>query len=200
VADGRDQDPGSSTPEGDDPEVDSTSDAVEPETADSDGEARGEPDDIDLSEYEAEFGGPAADDDAADATGDEAGDDPAGDDLAGDDDADGNGELVAVGSAAASPAKRGAAGKDAHKKDAHKDAEKKGRPTPKRASTGAEHHRTGPVTFVKESVAELRKVVYPTGQQLINYFVVVLIFVLFIIAIVSLLALAFGWLIFKVFA
>ena len=60
--------------------------------------------------------------------------------------------------------------------------------------------RTTPVKFVKQSVGELRKVVYPTGQQLINYFVVVLVFVLFIIAYVSLLDLGIGALIFKIFA
>ena len=60
--------------------------------------------------------------------------------------------------------------------------------------------RTGPVKFVRESVGELRKVVYPTGQQLINYFVVVLVFVLFIIAYVSLLDLGLGAAIFKIFS
>ena len=60
--------------------------------------------------------------------------------------------------------------------------------------------RTGPVKFVRESVGELRKVVYPTGQQLINYFVVVLVFVLFIIGYVSLLDLGLGALIFKIFS
>ena len=60
--------------------------------------------------------------------------------------------------------------------------------------------RTGPVGFVSESVGELRKVVYPTGQQLLNYFVVVLVFVLFVIAYVSLLDLGMGWAIFRVFA
>ncbi len=64
----------------------------------------------------------------------------------------------------------------------------------------AKQTRTGPVTFVRESVGELRKVVYPTGQQLLNYFVVVLVFVLFIIAYVSLLDLGMGWAIFRVFS
>lgn len=59
--------------------------------------------------------------------------------------------------------------------------------------------RTGPVRFVKESIGELRKVVYPTGQQLMSYFVVVLVFVLFIIAYVGLLDLGLGWLLFRVF-
>ena len=53
---------------------------------------------------------------------------------------------------------------------------------------------------MRQSVGELRKVVYPTGQQLIKYFVVVLVFVLFVIAYVSLLDLAFGAAIFKIFA
>jgi preprotein translocase subunit SecE len=81
------------------------------------------------------------------------------------------------------------------------------RPAPKRkgAATPARDrpekgHRTGPVTFVQESVGELRKVVYPTGHQLLNYFVVVLVFVLFVIAYVTLLDLGMGWAIFRVFA
>jgi preprotein translocase subunit SecE len=77
---------------------------------------------------------------------------------------------------------------------------KKDKATPKQKRDAAEHHRTGPVTFVQQSVAELRKVVYPTGPQLANYFVVVLIFVLFIIAYVSLLDLGIGAAIFRIFA
>jgi preprotein translocase subunit SecE len=81
------------------------------------------------------------------------------------------------------------------------------RPAPKAKSAAtpardrpAKQTRTGPVTFVRESVGELRKVVYPTGSQLLNYFVVVLVFVLFIIAYVSLLDLGMGWAIFRVFS
>jgi preprotein translocase subunit SecE len=77
---------------------------------------------------------------------------------------------------------------------------KKDKATPKQKRDAAEHHRTGPVTFVQQSVAELRKVVYPTGPQLANYFVVVLIFVLFIIAYVSLLDLGIGAAVFRIFA
>lgn len=77
---------------------------------------------------------------------------------------------------------------------------KKDKATPKQKQSGVEHKRTGPVTFVRQSVAELRKVVYPTGPQLANYFVVVLIFVLFIIAYVSLLDLGIGAAIFRIFA
>jgi preprotein translocase subunit SecE len=57
--------------------------------------------------------------------------------------------------------------------------------------------RTGPVTFVKQSISELRKVVWPTGSQLTQYFVVVLIFVMFMIALVSVLDFAFGWALLK---
>jgi preprotein translocase subunit SecE len=60
--------------------------------------------------------------------------------------------------------------------------------------------RTSPATFYRQVVAELRKVVWPTQEQLITYFLVVLVFVLVIMAIVSLLDLAFGKLIFAVFA
>jgi preprotein translocase subunit SecE len=75
----------------------------------------------------------------------------------------------------------------------------KAAPTNKR-NRPAKPERTTPVKFVRQSIGELRKVVYPTGQQLINYFVVVLVFVLFVIAYVSLLDLGLGWVIFKIFS
>ena len=69
--------------------------------------------------------------------------------------------------------------------------------TRKDATTLVTEQRTGPVTFVRQSISELRKVVWPTGGQLSQYFVVVLIFVMFMIALVSLLDFAFGWLLLK---
>jgi preprotein translocase subunit SecE len=75
----------------------------------------------------------------------------------------------------------------------------KGAPTKKRDQP-VKRERTTPIKFVRQSITELRKVVYPTGPQLINYFVVVLVFVLFVIAYVSLLDLGFGWVIFKIFS
>ena len=42
--------------------------------------------------------------------------------------------------------------------------------------------RTNPVTFYRQVVAELRKVVWPTQQQLVTYLIVVLFFVLVMIA------------------
>jgi preprotein translocase subunit SecE len=48
-------------------------------------------------------------------------------------------------------------------------------------------------------VAELRKVVYPTQEQLVTYFFVVMIFVIFMMALVSALDLGLGKLAFAVF-
>jgi preprotein translocase subunit SecE len=104
-------------------------------------------------------------------------------------------ELVAAGRASRSSVAAGEA-----ESGSGRGRPKKDKATPKQRRDSVEHKRTGPVTFVKQSVAELRKVVYPTGPQLANYFVVVLIFVLFIIAYVSLLDLGIGAAIFKIFA
>ena len=60
--------------------------------------------------------------------------------------------------------------------------------------------RTSPATFYRQVVAELRKVVWPTQQQLVTYFVVVLVFVLVVMTIVSLLDLGFGKLAFEIFS
>lgn len=59
--------------------------------------------------------------------------------------------------------------------------------------------RTNPVVFYRQVVAELRKVVWPTQQQLVSYFVVTMAFVLFMIAMVSLLDLGFGKAVFAIF-
>lgn len=61
------------------------------------------------------------------------------------------------------------------------------------ATTG----RTTPAAFISQSGDELRKVIWPTGSQLSQYFVVVLLFVLFIVAFVGLLDPAFGWVVLK---
>jgi preprotein translocase subunit SecE len=60
--------------------------------------------------------------------------------------------------------------------------------------------RTSLPTFYRQVVAELRKVVWPTQEQLITYFLVVMVFVLVMIAIVASLDLAFGKLVFWVFS
>lgn len=59
--------------------------------------------------------------------------------------------------------------------------------------------RTNPVTFYRQVVAELRKVVWPTQSQLVTYFIVTMVFVVVVMAIVSLLDLGFGRLAFWIF-
>ncbi|MGA4508847.1 preprotein translocase subunit SecE [Propionibacteriaceae bacterium G1746] len=72
---------------------------------------------------------------------------------------------------------------------------KKDRATPKqdKSSKGVEKKkRTGPIGFAKQSGTELKKVIWPTGDQLREYFIVVLVFVLLVVGFVSLLDLGYG--------
>jgi preprotein translocase subunit SecE len=48
------------------------------------------------------------------------------------------------------------------------------------------------VRFIREVWAELRKVIWPTRKQMVTYTTVVLVFVIFMVALVSGLDLAFG--------
>ena len=57
-------------------------------------------------------------------------------------------------------------------------------------TTGVRAHRPG--LFYRQVVAELRKVVWPTQQQLVTYFLVVMVFVVFMMALVSGLDLVIG--------
>ena len=66
------------------------------------------------------------------------------------------------------------------------------------ADTKAEK-RTSIPTFYRQVIAELRKVVWPTQEQLVTYFTVVMVFVLVMMAIVSGLDLGFGKLAFEIF-
>ena len=68
------------------------------------------------------------------------------------------------------------------------------------STSSSQDKRTSPATFYRQVVAELRKVVWPTQEQLITYFIVVLVFVTVVMGIVSLLDLGFGKLVFAVFA
>ncbi len=77
---------------------------------------------------------------------------------------------------------------------------KKGSATPRRKSAHDDaDQRTTPVTFVRQSVDELRKVVWPTWPQVQQYFWAVLVFVLIVMAYVGLLDLGFGWIMLKLF-
>lgn len=64
---------------------------------------------------------------------------------------------------------------------------------------GNTHKRTSIPTFYRQVVAELRKVVYPTQEQLITYFIVVMVFVIFMMLVVTALDLGFGKLVFEIF-
>ena len=59
--------------------------------------------------------------------------------------------------------------------------------------------RTSPATFYRQVIAELRKVVYPTRDQLVTYFGVVMVFVIVMMALVSALDLGLGKLVFAIF-
>jgi preprotein translocase subunit SecE len=59
--------------------------------------------------------------------------------------------------------------------------------------------RTGVGLFFRQVVAELRKVIWPTRDQLTTYFMVVLVFVCFMIALVSVLDYAFNSAMFRIF-
>ena len=77
---------------------------------------------------------------------------------------------------------------------------RKGRPTPKQSAaknSDKKKDRTSPVKFTQQSVDELKKVNWPTRSTLSQYFVVVLVFVLFIMAFVAGLDALFGWLLLK---
>jgi preprotein translocase subunit SecE len=59
--------------------------------------------------------------------------------------------------------------------------------------------RTGPVLFYRQVVAELRKVVWPTQEQLVTYFFVVMAFVVVVMALIAGLDLGFGKAVFWLF-
>jgi preprotein translocase subunit SecE len=100
-------------------------------------------------------------------------------------------------SASASTRQQRAAGSGAAKAS----TEKKGRPTPSRER---EERRPSVFArlarFLREVVAELRKVIWPTRKQLITYTSVVLVFVAFMVAFVFGLDVVFREAIFWVFA
>ncbi|MFP5416979.1 MAG: preprotein translocase subunit SecE [Actinomycetes bacterium] len=77
---------------------------------------------------------------------------------------------------------------------------KKGAATPRAhgARTLADRP-TGPITFARESVEELKKVVWPTWPTVQQLFAAVLVFVLVVIAYVGLLDLGFGWVLLRLF-
>ncbi len=59
--------------------------------------------------------------------------------------------------------------------------------------------RTSPVLFYRQVVAELRKVIWPTRNELVTYTTVSLIFVVIVVGIVFGLDNLFSWLVLKLF-
>ncbi|MFT3887532.1 MAG: preprotein translocase subunit SecE [Arachnia sp.] len=80
---------------------------------------------------------------------------------------------------------------------------KKDRPTRKRSEAEKAHEdpytAKNPAEFVRQSAGELKKVVWPTWPETVKMYSAVLIFVLIMIAIVSVLDFAFGWGLLKLF-
>jgi preprotein translocase subunit SecE len=72
-------------------------------------------------------------------------------------------------------------------------AEKRARPG------GPSKRRTTPALFVREIIAELRKVIWPTRRELRTYTVVALVFVLVMVVIVTSLDYGFTKLVFAAF-
>jgi preprotein translocase subunit SecE len=95
-----------------------------------------------------------------------------------------------AGGKSADKAKARGKGKDTDGKSAAR-GEHKGRPTPSR---DRKESRPGLVArmfrFLREVVAELRKVIWPTRKQMITYTAVVLVFVAFMVALIALLDVA----------
>jgi preprotein translocase subunit SecE len=76
-------------------------------------------------------------------------------------------------------------------------------PAPDRAakpSRPAKQARTSPAEFVTEVRDELRKVVWPTRKELVTYTTVALVFILFMVGLVSLLDYGFTRLVFALFS
>ena len=64
----------------------------------------------------------------------------------------------------------------------------------------AKRNRTTPALFVRQIIAELRKVIWPTRSELITYTTVSLVFVLLLVGIVAGIDNGLQWGIFKIFS
>ena len=67
------------------------------------------------------------------------------------------------------------------------------------ARSGKGRERTSPATFYRQVIAELRKVIWPTRKELMTYTSVVIVFVLIVIAYVTVLDYGFSKAMFAVF-
>ncbi len=116
---------------------------------------------------------------------------------------DEDGADSAADSALTTPASPGSARAAARRAAARAGtSEKKGEATPKRGSATATKRpnifaRLG--RFLREVVAELRKVIWPSRNQMVTYTIVVIVFVAFMVALVGVLDLLFAKGVFAVF-
>jgi preprotein translocase subunit SecE len=79
--------------------------------------------------------------------------------------------------------------------------ELRGQRTEKRDKPGpAKRDRTTPALFVRQVIAELRKVIWPTRRELRTYTIVALVFILVMVAIVTSLDYGFTKLVFAIFS
>ena len=76
----------------------------------------------------------------------------------------------------------------------------RGQPREKRDKSGpAKRDRTTPALFLRQIMAELRKVIWPTRRELRTYTIVALVFVLVMVVIVTSLDYGFTKLVFALF-
>ena len=77
--------------------------------------------------------------------------------------------------------------------------ETRGHSAERRSGRAAKRDRTTPALFIRQVVAELRKVIWPTRKELVTYTVVALAFVIFMTVIVTSLDYGFTKLFFAIF-
>jgi len=70
---------------------------------------------------------------------------------------------------------------------------------PARPGRPAKPERTTPALFLRQVIAELRKVIWPTRKELVTYTTVAVVFILIMTAIVTSLDYGFTKLVFEVF-
>ena len=72
--------------------------------------------------------------------------------------------------------------------------DEKGAPTRVARAAGAKHERVGPAQYLREVRDEMRKVAWPSREEVIRYSIIVVITVLFYMALVGGLDYIFGFL------
>jgi len=70
---------------------------------------------------------------------------------------------------------------------------------PARPGRSAKPERTTPLVFLRQVIAELRKVIWPTRKELVTYTTVAIVFILVMVGIVTSLDYGFTKLVFEVF-